>query len=108
MSIQQVARTVTPQPSAVALLDDRIVDIVNENAGIRETELFVHLLSHIEEDTDGSVSPEFVFTRIYSMIQRGRIVGVDCETGDTEFTLLLPVGSTVRITVPVTDRRTRH
>lgn len=115
MPIPVIDLSVDVSPSAITFLDDRIVQIVNERSGIKETDLTMDIMIDVKSNLDDYFDPitvginaEIIFSEIHRMIQEGRIVGVDCEIGDSGYTFLVPSGTRLRVAMPVQDNRTRH
>lgn len=100
--------------SALAFLHDRIVQIVDERSGIKETELTLDIMLDLMsrdllfDPIIVGISAESIFIEIHRMIREGRIIGVDCEIGDGGYTFLVPAGTKLRIAMPIQDGRTRH
>lgn len=100
---------VSPEPAALALVMDRIVEVVEERRGIKETDLAIEIINDL---SDHFMCDEITTATILSQIQRavreGRITGIDCQMGEHGCTYLFPTGTQIRTMVPIEDRRTRH
>lgn len=101
MPVQEFTKTAKTRSIAETLVDDRIVQIVNERFGIKETDLLMEIQGDlIERDRSydpniTDISTEMIFSEIQYMINQGRIIGVDCHIKDSGYTFLLPAGTTV-------------
>ncbi len=99
---------------AVAFVDDRIIEIVNERPGIKETDLAIDIIMDLSDQTRDLWADDIdtlsIFNEINRMVIIGRIGAIDCMIGDHGHTFLVPIASktTFRFVMSVEDRWTRH
>jgi len=98
---------------AVAFVDDRIIEIVNERPGIKESDLAIDIIMDLTDTMSSQSDPwaddidtASIFNEINRMVVTGRIGAIDCVIGDQNgFTFLVPIASktTVRMLRPKGD-----
>jgi hypothetical protein len=91
----------------IKLLKDRMIEIITENQGMKETDLAVTVINNIT-GMGYQLSTEQIFNLISILITQGLVIAIDCQIRDTGCTYLFPLGTQIRTIIPVKDHHTRH
>jgi hypothetical protein len=97
MSLSHI-ETIEPT-AAVAFVDDRIIEIVTERPGIKETDLALDIMMDLTDRASGQdpiaddIDTASIFDEINRMITSGRIDAIDCAIGDHDYTFLVPAAA---------------